>query len=786
MTFDAIPKALADLPQWLVWKFEPGEKKPKKVPYWARGGKRTGGAGSQGSERDRSMLTTLPGAIEAMRERGMSGVGFAFLPGDGLIGIDLDRFIDPESGEVSPVAAEIISRCNSYTEYSQSKTGVHIIVKGNVKTFKSDDIGVEVFCGSQFFICTGDRYSGTPEDVRELDGATLDWLHAMVEKAKADRRGKATVNPIAPVSENVEMVAQLQAALAYINPDCEYQDWLKVGMGLFNELGEGGRRIWDFWSSSGQKYENGASLDKHWASFRNGCEPTRAFIFSLAKRGGFKPPPPPGSTRRTSSVPKSANSTPAQPASTPPEGAAAPETDGKVVDMAAAREKKAADKKEKEEKAEKKKRPPPPPEFLEKVDRLLKRFTLIYTTDAAYDHEVHVIIRVAAMRLAFGKDPVSYWLHHSQRRMVNLENVVFDPTEKVGGDTHVNLFHGMPLKPDINKPHDKLLALLFYLCGENDAVYDWVLKWLALPLQRQGTKMESAILIHGDEGSGKNQFFNAIRKIYGAYSTIITQKQLESEFNAWASRRLFLIANEVVSASEIRDQKGLLKNYITEPVLQINEKMLPLREESNHMQFVFFSNESIPLLLDNKDRRYQVIWTPDPMPDEYYREVGAQIDAGAAEGLYAYLLQYPLGDFDEHTKPIMTVAKQNLINLSKKPSELFYDAWVNDLLPLPILPAVQEDLYKAFLRWCYLNGERHPPTSTKFGATLGRLKCPSKIERINMLGGTGKAPQRTVYYPCPPPPEYTHDQDRRLWMNDSVQQFRSALVRYCSGDTADT
>jgi hypothetical protein len=229
----------------------------------------------------------------------------------------------------------------------------------------------------------------------------------------------------------------------------------------------------------------------------------------------------------------------------------------------------------------------------------------------------------------------------------------------------VNLFYGMPMKPDPEKSCAEILELLLYLCGDEEAVFEWVLKWIAYPLQHPGAKMQTAIVMHGEEGAGKNLFWEVVRTIYGPYGSVITQNELESQFNTWATRKLFMIANEVVSRSELREHKGRLKNYITEKELQINEKLLPLRTEENHMNFVFLSNETQPLALDRTDRRYLVLWTPPAKPPDFYAKVGAELEGGGAAALYAYLMALDLADFSPHAKPIMTQAKRNLIEISK-------------------------------------------------------------------------------------------------------------------------
>lgn len=196
-----MPQAMRQLKQWLLWRFEKyeGDKKPRKVPYYLSGRKRKG---AQGSEEDRAELCSFDQAVQALERRHWDGVGFAFLPGDGLIGIDIDGAIDVDSGEVSQRCQDIIAACASYTEWSPSGRGVHIIVAGESETFKDNRIGLEVFCGRQFFTCTGRRWEGTPDEVQPLAAGTLRRLRATVKGGKAaaasptPAQGSAQAQPV--------------------------------------------------------------------------------------------------------------------------------------------------------------------------------------------------------------------------------------------------------------------------------------------------------------------------------------------------------------------------------------------------------------------------------------------------------------------------------------------------------------------------------------------------------------------------------------------------------------
>jgi hypothetical protein len=80
-------------------------------------------------------------------------LGFVFND-NGIVGIDLDDAI--VNGIVSPLATEVISLCNSYTELSKSGTGLHIFVKGDIPfKGKNNLAGVEIYKTARFFIMTG-------------------------------------------------------------------------------------------------------------------------------------------------------------------------------------------------------------------------------------------------------------------------------------------------------------------------------------------------------------------------------------------------------------------------------------------------------------------------------------------------------------------------------------------------------------------------------------------------------------------------------------------------------
>jgi putative DNA primase/helicase len=194
-----LPASLQARQQWLLWRFEAyeGDKKPRKVPYYVSGRKRRG---QQGSAEDLAELSTFEAACAHLGRGRYDGLGFAFLPGDGLVGIDIDNAVD-DDGVVSERCSAIVAACNSYAEYSPSGRGVHIICAGEVESFRENSIGLEVYSGRQFFTMTGRPWPDAPAEVHPLADGVWARLRATREAARQQRKPAAkAAAPEAPGS----------------------------------------------------------------------------------------------------------------------------------------------------------------------------------------------------------------------------------------------------------------------------------------------------------------------------------------------------------------------------------------------------------------------------------------------------------------------------------------------------------------------------------------------------------------------------------------------------------
>ena len=151
--FNEIPAELKALPQWILWRFETRNNKPTKVPYQVDG--------EMAQANNRSTWSTFATAVKFYLEGDYDGIGFVFSRQDNYIGIDIDKCVI--DGKTNAFSTEIIDTLDSYTEFSPSGKGIHIIIKGNLPQSvlgtgrKNTKHGLEIYSYGRFFTFTGNR-----------------------------------------------------------------------------------------------------------------------------------------------------------------------------------------------------------------------------------------------------------------------------------------------------------------------------------------------------------------------------------------------------------------------------------------------------------------------------------------------------------------------------------------------------------------------------------------------------------------------------------------------------
>ena len=287
------PDLLKSLKGWLVWRWvqRPGKVKASKVPYYITGEARRG---AQGSDTDRSKMTTFEEAKAFAIRHNFPGVGFAFMPEFGITGLDFDDCVI--DGVVDQRVEEITA--GTYTEFSPSGNGVHAFVLGSYPDHKDspprnperDTFGCETFHSKGFLTFTGHATEltdmlGDQNTIAPLTQPVVDYfgtrfVHVRELREKYEGDGK----PVFGFSEE-----QIEGYLKDLPEDLSYDEWVKVGMAVHHETYGEGFALWDEWSSKSPKYTDSAYSLARWESFgvNNSAEyTTMGTVLQMLRQNG--------------------------------------------------------------------------------------------------------------------------------------------------------------------------------------------------------------------------------------------------------------------------------------------------------------------------------------------------------------------------------------------------------------------------------------------------------------------------------------------------------------------
>ncbi len=173
---DGIPSELAELPQWLIWKYELRKGKWAKMPYSPTTGRlaRVNDASTWGT------ISQAWGCYESNEP--FVGIGFVLTEADNYAVIDLDDCRNPETGEIESWAEEIFASCgDTYVEVSPSGTGLHIFCRGIKPSDRCRKGKKEVYSHGRYIAVTGVRLNGTFGNILDCTPQLGELVESMAE-----------------------------------------------------------------------------------------------------------------------------------------------------------------------------------------------------------------------------------------------------------------------------------------------------------------------------------------------------------------------------------------------------------------------------------------------------------------------------------------------------------------------------------------------------------------------------------------------------------------------------
>jgi putative DNA primase/helicase len=156
--FEMIPSDLKDWRQWVLWRYQRRGAKWTKPPYCPATGKlaQVDHAATWG---------TFDEACRIWKQGRYAGLAFVLCDSDPYTVIDLDHCA--QQGKIALWAHTIVDHFASYTEWSPSRQGLHIWLRGRLPGLRRRKEAIELYDAKRCFTLTGWHLTGTPEAIEE-------------------------------------------------------------------------------------------------------------------------------------------------------------------------------------------------------------------------------------------------------------------------------------------------------------------------------------------------------------------------------------------------------------------------------------------------------------------------------------------------------------------------------------------------------------------------------------------------------------------------------------------
>lgn len=262
-----------------------------------------------------------------------------------------------------------------------------------------------------------------------------------------------------------------------------------------------------------------------------------------------------------------------------------------------------------------------------------------------------------------------WWLAHPKREQY--DTLVFVPGKTT--PNAFNLWQGFSCEA---RPGDCQLFLnhmKHVLCNGVQEYYDYLCKWMAMSIQHPDMPAGIAVVLKGDQGTGKGVFAKHFGHLFGQHFLQITNsKHLTGSFNNHLRDCVCLFADEAFYAGDKKNE-SLLKGLITEENLLVEAKGVDAEFGRNYLHVIMASNSEWVVPVEMGDRRFFMLDVSLSHKEdrEYFNAISNQMKNGGYEALLHFLMTYDTSGYNFEACP-KTEALQDQKQLNMTPEESWW------------------------------------------------------------------------------------------------------------------
>lgn len=280
------------------------------------------------------------------------------------------------------------------------------------------------------------------------------------------------------------------------------------------------------------------------------------------------------------------------------------------------------------------------------------------------------------VRMPLGK----WWLDHRLRRQY--DTMVFAPGQSVKGA--YNLWRGFSCDAIPGDCNLYLTHLRDVVCSGNEEHYEYLLNWMARAVQRPGEPGQVAVVLQGEQGTGKGVTITQFGKLWGHHFLHISSPHhLTGQFNSHLRDCAVLFADEAFFAGDPR-HISTLKALVTEDTIMVERKGVDAEIAPNCVHLFMASNHEHVVPAAPEERRFFVLRvSSDHRQDhDYFRKIIEQMGGGGHEALLHLLLSRDIARFSVRDLPKTKALREQKFHTMKS-VEQWWHAKLTDGTLLP-------------------------------------------------------------------------------------------------------
>lgn len=275
----------------------------------------------------------------------------------------------------------------------------------------------------------------------------------------------------------------------------------------------------------------------------------------------------------------------------------------------------------------------------------------------------------------------------------------------------------------------------------NDEVVNYIIAYFANRLQNPAKRNNVCIILYGEEGDGKNRFFDIFKNIVGNkyFTELDSGKQLFSAHSCIEKEKLFICVNEA-RGKDNYENADILKSRITTDTLLLNPKGIQEFSIDNFCDYIMTTNNHNAVNIHDKSRRYLFVETTSyySRNSEFFNIFSEDIvdNKQALRVIYEYLINFdvksiiPTGNFQSHIP--LTEIQETIMRDNRDKIEVFLRDLANreeydNENSFDEIKFKNSSLFSMWCNWIDINKIKNEYNSVSFGTRLGLLIKKKKL-----------------------------------------------------------